>query len=268
MESIEKDIKKMITKCNETNLSEQGIGTEEDNVTEINNYKYFKKIPEFKLLDKSLSINLINLKLNGDGKTLVILPGFSEKSICWTVGRIFRYREKIKERGFSNVYIFDFKEIKLVQDEKKSIINTSQDTFNSFYNDIANIVDKIIRGVIVKDNNKISLLGRSAGGGIALWLYLLKTCDYVDGLNLAAPGFDPNGLPESLIEKAKKSNLKVRLSFSVNDKKVPKDEIKAMDNLFSKNITENYQYIEINDIDNELDGHNHRIHGPLIDNLV
>ena len=269
MESIPEDIKDMITKCNLINENpDKGIGTDDDKVSDVNNYKYYKITPEFKLFDKSIFINIINLKLNEDGKTLVVLPGFSEKSICWTIGRIFRFKEAIKEKGFSNIYIFDFKNIKAVQDDVKEIIYSSQTSFNCFYNDVAHIVDKIIRGVILKDDKKISILGRSAGGGVALFLYQIKTCEYIEGLNLAAPGFDPNGLPKSLLLKAQESNLQVRLGYSITDKKVPKEEIDAMNNLFSKYINDNYKYIEINDIGNELEGHNHRIHKALIESLV
>lgn len=269
MNSEIEEITELIKNCNKINADpNKGIGDDTDKVSEDHKYKYYKIIPDFKLFNKTCTIKLVYLKLNDQGKKLVVLPGFSEKSICWTIGRIFKLKNKIKDKGFSEVYIFDFKSIKLIQDnsEVKKIIFSSQTNYNCFYNDIAHIVDKIIRGIILKDDSKISILGRSAGGGVSLFLYQLKNCDYIDGLNLAAPGYDPNGLPRSLIRKAKNDNLNVRLSYSNDDPRVPKVEIDNMNNKFKE--LENYKHIFVSGLPGNSEGIHHRIHEALIDNLV
>lgn len=48
----------------------------------------------------------------GSGKKIFILPGFSEKSLCWTVGRINRFIDIINEKGFGEIFIFDFGDVK------------------------------------------------------------------------------------------------------------------------------------------------------------
>ena len=263
------NISTMINTCNIINNSDKGINTDDDNIPLKNNLKYYNITPQFILYNNKFNIKLVHFHLQNKGKTLIILPGFSEKSICWTIGRIFRFQEIIKNKGFSNIYIFDFKEIKSIQDNQhvKEFINSSATSYNCFYNEIALIVDKIIRNTILDKIDKISILGRSAGGGIALFLYQLNTCNYIEGLNLAAPGYDPDGLPKSFITKAQANNLNIRLSYSINDSRIPKNQIDNMHTKF-KILGKNYKYIEITNIDSTLDGLNHRIHKELLNELI
>ena len=128
------------------------------------------------------------------------------------------------------------------------------------------MIDKIIRGVILKEGEKISILGRSAGGGVSIWMYLLDSCNYVDGLNLAAPGYDKTGLKPDFIEKATRDNLNIRLSYSPRDIKVSNEEIMNMKDRLS--VLENFEYIEVEDTRSDKPSINHRIHLIALKNLV
>lgn len=97
-------------------------------------------------------------------------------------------------------------------------------------------------------------------------MYNLNTCDYIEGLNLAAPGYDPNGFKNEFIEKAKENNLKVRLSYSPRDTKVPNQQI---DNMKEKLINlKNFKYIEVEDTGSDKPSINHRIHKQALEQLV
>ena len=270
MDSVTSDVvqselvKQTISKCNDINKSDKGIGTEDDNIDDYKHITYHKVDPKFKLLDVEVNFYLVHMKLVEDGKTLVVIPGFSEESICWTIGRINRYKDIILENGFSNVYIFDLKEIKQIEKDK-NVYGQGQAFTNEFYTSIARIVDKIIRALILKGNN-ISILGRSAGGGVSIWMYHLHTCTYIEGLNLAAPGYDPIGLQDMFLVKAKENNLKVRLSYSPRDTKVPGIQIDKMKDQLSS--LEDFDFIKVTDTGSDKPSINHRIHKQALDQLV
>ena len=76
------EIIEMIKNCNQLNSDpDKGIGDDSDKVSEDHSYKYYKIIPDFKLFNETCTIKLVHLKLNDQGKQLVVLPGFSKKSI-------------------------------------------------------------------------------------------------------------------------------------------------------------------------------------------
>ena len=103
-------------------------------------------------------------------------------------------------------------------------------------------------------------------GGVSIWMYHLETCNYVDGLNLAAPGYDPNGLKDEFIDKAKESDLKVRLSYSPRDTKVPSDQIDNMKEKLSS--LDDFEFIEVTNTGSDKLSINHRIHKQALDQLV
>ena len=203
------------------------------------------------------SYYIYNKKLNDNGNLLVILPGLSIKSIAWTIGRISyflnEYPDKFKK--FSEIYIFDFHEL------KKSKVITNNLAEGSKI--ISNHLDKIIR-TINKDSKKVSILGRSYGGGIGI---RLAENDYINGLNLASPGHDPKiGLME-LLEK--RDDLKIRICSTKEDKKVHiKEIIRMINQLYENKYVEEYFDFEIFSIKPYEDYINHRIHDWSIQNLI
>lgn len=153
-------------------------------------------------------------------------------------------------------------------------MKASKDNYNNVYNSIAIIVDKIIRN-IKKEKEMVSILGRSAGGGIYIFLYKLikEKGEYIDGLNLVAPGYDSRGLDTLFLDKIKKLDLPIRLSRSSKDIKVSGEEIYRMDSKIRKVSLSNYQFIEVCNTDNNIDnpdhdGINHRILKEALEILV
>ena len=203
------------------------------------------------------SYYIYSKKLNDDGNLLFILPGLSPKSIAWTVGRITYFLNKYpdKFKKFSEIYIFDFHEL------KNSKVIT--DNLAEGSKIISNHLDKIIR-TINKDNKKVSILGRSYGGGIGI---RLAENDYIYGLNLASPGHDPKiGLSELL---QKRDNLEIRICSTKEDKKVHiKEIIRMINQLYDINYREEYFNFEIFSIKPYEDFTNHRIHDWSIKNLI
>ena len=269
MKSKVLDVYEMIIYCNKINEGEDGIGTEDDTVdlNDINKIKYLKIIPEFQIMDDKISLNIVHCSLNTNGKSIVVLPGFSKKSICWTIGRMNQFRQILKEKGYKDVYIFDFQNVKPLM-KKHSEALKDQIFYNNFIKNIAKIVDKIIRGIILKNNEMISVIGRSAGGGVSIFLYELETCNYIDGLNLAAPGYDPNGLNEKFLNKAKEKQLNVRLSHHIDDQKVPASEINNMNEKLQNINLNNYKFIRIENKELTREAQQHRIHNELIEDMV
>ena len=210
-----------------------------------------------KFFENNESYYIYNKKLNDDGNLLVILPGLSMKSISWTMGRISYYLDKYpnKFKFFSEINIFDFHEL------KKSKVIT--DNLAEGSKIISNHLDKIIRN-INKENKRVSILGRSYGGGIGI---RLAENDYVYGLNLASPGHDSKiGLSELL---KKRDDLEIRICSTKEDRKVHiKEIIRMINQLYDINYREEYFNFEIFSMKPYEDFTNHRIHDWSILNIV
>jgi acetyl esterase/lipase len=115
--------------------------------------------------------------------------------------------------------------------------------------------------------NNISLLGRSAGGGLSLHIALTHQLP-VKGLNVACPGVDMKRIAE-IIPMAKK-DLPIRLSFASKDKKVPIDGPDGGTNLsklFFDNDYSDFIYLVMSTTSDD-DHLNHRLHPILLKNLV
>jgi hypothetical protein len=203
------------------------------------------------------SYYLYQKKLNDEGNLLFILPGLSIKSISWTIGRITYYLDKYPKEfeSFSDIFIFDFHELK-----KSNIIT---DNLAEGSKIISNHLDKIIR-TINKDTKKVSILGRSYGGGIGI---RLAENDYVNGLNLASPGHDSGiGLSELIM---KRNDLELRISSTKEDKKVPiKEIIRMLEQLYVNKYDEVKFDFNIFSMKPYVDYKNHRIHDWSILNLI
>lgn len=221
------------------------------------NYKKIDTDGKQKFFKDNESYYLYKKKLNDEGNLLFVLPGLSIKSIAWTVGRISYFLEKYpdKFKKFSAIHIFDFHEL------KKSKVIT--DNLAEGSKIISNHLDKIIRN-INKDKKKVSILGRSYGGGIAI---RLAENDYIYGLNLASPGHDSKiGLSELLNIR---DDLGIRLCSTKEDKKVHiKEIIRMINQLYEISYKEEYFDFEIFSIKPYEDYTNHRIHDWSIQNLI
>lgn len=233
----------------------------------INQNKYELKLSDFELLKYNrpllllktkinYSIIKMNFKGNKSKPELVVLPGYSNKSICWTVSRINTYINTFPElvkNKFNAIYIINYENVKPIQDAKKEQRNEldKQITEHTYQ--------------IIKDLNitNLSLLGRSAGGGIALQLINMNGLN-ITACYLACAGGNINLFEDYLKNPNSNKNIKIVLGWSLNDKKIP----------FSKtgvNILETaktYGFKKISKVlvntTNDLEDFNHRIHPQML----
>ena len=122
-----------------------------------------------------------------------------------------------------------------------------------------------------RDN--VSLLGRSAGGGLALQMaFFYNNLFDLRGLNIACPGYDMDDMNE-IIQKYFNKNLPIRLGWAVDDQKIDEQKGRYLKVIFNDYDYTDFKYItvKIGNIDNEGKGghiHTHRIQPNLIDDLV
>lgn len=197
---------------------------------------------------------------------LIIIPGFSEKSFGWSVGRINSNREKLHKK-FSDIYIFDNSSIdKTPNNLEKSEEKIAQSVT---YLEISKMYVELIRFII--GDNKFSLLGRSAGGGISLMIGMGELSSNIDELYLAAPGYSLEYMKSQDLSKLPK---KLLISHSINDQKIKIDDPDgsiSLCRLFKNNGNIPFEFQVVTSLSND-DGEsgwlNHRITTELIDRII
>lgn len=196
---------------------------------------------------------------------LIIIPGFSDKSFGWTVGRINSNREKLHKK-FSDIYIFDNSSIdKTPNNLEKSEEKIAQSVT---YLEISKMYVELIRSIIGDRN--FSLLGRSAGGGISLMIGMGDLSSKISELYLAAPGYSFEYMESQDLSKLPK---KLVVSHSINDQKIKIDDPDgsiALCRLFKNNGDIPFEFqvvISLSNEDGESGWLNHRITTELIDRM-
>jgi len=264
-----------IIMCNMVNSSvKDGIGNETENInpsqTMWNLYKVIMPTENnFKLLDSNIEYHIIHTKLNQKNRKktlptrpLVVVPGYSDKSICWTMGEMNRYLNTMSEcfNKFSDIYIFNLENVKPIQEANKN----KRDQLD---NEIAEHLDQIIRALDLKN---ISLLGRSAGGGLCIHIARISAQsnnDYVHALNLACPGYKREGITDFITARMSKP-IPLRFCWALEDTTVKIQEGYQMKQqlIDSKYITQGsnlLKFIEIS-TNSTVPAINHRVHKELI----
>lgn len=232
------------------------------------------KIENYQKLIKFNCFKLTNPDEVGN-KKLIILPGFSSDSFGWTISRISKYHQTIFFQGFKEIHIFDFTGIGGRKDNKDIPQFNIQSDVIKFFPDINNIVDiayiqisKFLTDNIFNEFINYSILGRSAGGGLAL--NMVFNCGLEpNGLNLAAPGIDFQQLAPK-IDKFLNKSLPIRLCSTNKDKKVPINHKDGSNNLANQIMNSKFNdfiFFIKSTITND-DVINHRIQEILIKNLV
>ena len=150
------DIKEFIEKC----------GYDFPN-NEYNVYKF----EEPTLNKKYGSIKVLSIKLNkSKGIPIIVIPGYSHKSFCSMLKIILDGLEHIIDK-YSQLLMFQWSpEIKensemLIKDIKD--VNIQYEINEKYRIELANILNKILQSSDI-ELNKFDLMGKSAGGGIAL----------------------------------------------------------------------------------------------------
>lgn len=262
-----------LTLCNAVNSgTKDGIGNDSENINPAQTLWTLYRVKSisdkpFKLLNTDIEYHIIHAKLqhskqNTYRRPLVVIPGYSDKSICWTMGEMNRYVTTMAEcfTKFSDMYIFNLENVKPIQDANK-------DKRDQLDNEIANHLDEIIRALGLKN---ISLLGRSAGGGQCIHIAKISaqsSDDYVHALNLACPGYKRDGIMDFINARMTKT-IPIRFCWAIEDTTAKIQEGYQMKQqlIDSKYITQGanlLKFIEIS-TNSTIPAFNHRVHKELI----
>lgn len=258
-------LKQKIRHCNMVNSGiKDGIGNETENLKlEQKKWKLYSIDLKFKLLGNNIDYYIIHTKLNNiNGRPLVVIPGYSDKSICWTLGEMNRYITSLPGcfKKFNDIYLINLENVKPIQDANKD----KRDQLDA---EIAGHLDAIIRSLKLKN---ISLLGRSAGGGLCIHLGKLAAqsdYDYVKALNLACPGYKRDGIMDFIKARMEKP-IPIRFCWAIEDTTVKIQEGYQMKQqlIDSKYITlapNLLKFVEIS-TNSTIPAINHRVHKELI----
>ena len=259
-----------ITMCNMVNSgSKDGIGNETENIkTNQNRWQLYRvkradgEHEQFKLLGMDIQYHIIHTKLRKNGRPLVVIPGYSDKSICWTMGEMNRYITTLPKcfTKYNDIYIINLENVKTIQDANK-------DKRDQLDNEIAHHIDQILRSLKLKD---ISLLGRSAGGGQCIHIARIsaeRNDDYVKALNLACPGYKRDGIMDFITARMDKP-IPIRFCWAIEDTTAKIQEGYQMKQqlIDSKYITRGdnlLKFVEIS-TNSSIPAINHRVHKELI----
>ena len=271
--------KRLVEICNEYNKN-----LIEDSIDESNfDWKYigFKnyKLELGTFNDKGdqneIEVPVSCMHLGNDSKenNLIIIPGMSNQSFAWTLGRINRFRKELLSK-YSDIYIFDNSSIGKIPEESSKNHGKSQPEIYAF-------ISQIYATLIYNDLaiSKFDILGRSAGGGISLFLSLLYSADSIINTYLACPGFDYGYILDILdsnwkgLSKDDLKDKKVLISHSVDDLKIKLEEKGGTINLYhlllSRNFDVELQLIRgLNNPDGKESWLNHRIQPDLIEKII
>ena len=213
-----------------------------------------------------INFNLFHLRNSESeykSKPLIILPGYSSDSLGMTLTRTSRMKNEIFSKGFSDIYVFDFTGIggrkKDKPEEPGLNIQAAVNDINGMYE----IISKHLSEYISQNYRNFSILGRSAGGGLALQLVFLHRLEPVS-LNLAAPGYSYDDIKEHIIDYSNKS-LPIRICWAKEDKKILEEDGQKLKELL-KDYTDFMYYLVI--VGSEDDKATHRIQPILLDNLI
>jgi len=162
------------------------------------------------------NIKIVKVKLTGDGGTLFVIPGYSFKSFCSMIQKLFQGFDYIKNK-YTEMYMISWSpEIKeLSQEVSKDVedIETKYRLNEQFRIEMAHIVDKILRSPLM-DFKNFTLLGKSAGGGVSI--YIASMNEEIKTLLLCCPGISERGRP-----LADRKDLDIKLSWNEDDDVIP-----------------------------------------------
>ena len=168
------------------------------------------KVEEPILESKYGSINLV--KIVGGDKPLIVIPGYSTKSFITMTNKLLEGINSIKEYTIYIVCWGDrIKELSsnITKDKDSSEHYQLNEKFRA---ELAHIMDKILRNYFGDTN--ISILGKSAGGGVTL--YIASINHNVKEIFLCAPATTTGG---TLLEDRK--DIRILLSWNKDDDIIP-----------------------------------------------
>lgn len=268
---ISDKLRDKVEKCNEINLGDGGAGE----IDSVNADEYIKKWKmhrvntgdkQFTILGDDVHYNLVKMDLNSDMDTsLVVIPGYSEKSICWTIGRMNHYINKHSDifNKYKDVWIFDLSSAKKIQGKLGDIEDKveKQATREIFDTEMSIHLTKIIKNI----NDNIVLLGRSAGGGQAIRVTMLHR--NIQKLLLMAPGHVPTEGLCRFVKTFKQNPIPIFIAHVEKDPVVSREEIENMyDDLVNAKYGAEFELIRLPGGTGKQQ-FDHRIHKELIKKL-
>ena len=170
--------------------------------------------------DVKVNYYVNHMKINnrrGPANYLVIIPGYSVKSFCWDVESVLQYQSILVEKGFTDVLIFNLGGCKEPKSKFSKVGKRDE---------LDQLITKYVKMCLVEafnftEKTNCALLGRSAGGGIAIRLSSDKNNTFIKKLYLMAPGHDNTGLSGFLSGVGKDKKIPVRIGWVECDNKVP-----------------------------------------------
>jgi len=181
-------------------------------MSELNNFLQTYKNFENYEINEFDKIKLIKITIGTSNKPLVILPPYSFSGFTKIMTTIDNNFDIIKKKYNIIYVIFWSNEI---HKESKKITEGINDIKEIYKIDEKFRVElAILANKIIKENkiNKFTLLGKSTGGGIAI--YIAKKNKQVKNLFLICPG-----LVKTNIKLNK--DIKIILSWNIDDEKLP-----------------------------------------------
>lgn len=181
------------------------------------------------------SINIIKITYNmsldsNDMEPLVVIPGYSFKSFSTMTSILLESFDMIKNK-YNHIILVNWgdkiKEIstEIVKDIKDE--DTKYKINEDFRIKMANVLDKILRSPDMMLGSKFAILGKSAGGGIAL--YIASMNQSVDKLYLCAPA---TILAGKIIKD--RDDLTILLSWNKDDNMIPYEKYKDFEDDFQQ----------------------------------
>ena len=169
------------------------------------------------------TINIIHVNHQESNKNqLIVIPGYSFKSFT-SMTNILLEGSIASEKY--NIFIINWGDkIKELSTLVTKDIEKEEDKYKAnedFRMKMANILDKILRSDdmgFIQEGTNISLLGKSAGGGVAL--YIASVNHYVNKLYLCAPATTTNG---TLVKDRK--DLDIKISWNKDDNMIPFEKL-------------------------------------------
>ncbi len=178
------------------------------------------KFDNSRIEEKYGEIKLVRVKLNNSGGTnLLVVPGYSFNSFAGILRKLFEGIQYIDNK-YSNLYLVNWGD-KIKADSQRIGEGKSQEEkflLNDLHrNELAILLDKCLRSPDL-DLKNITLLGKSAGGGVAICL-----CNIDKGIHreiklllLVAPGLTDRGGPLN-----DRKELPIHISWNKDDDVIP-----------------------------------------------
>ena len=203
----------------------------------INLPKYkIQTIQEPLLNSKYGNINIVTIECKGS-KPLVVIPGYSTKSFITMFEKLIEGYEYINT--YSSIYVVCWgSTIKELSQEVIKDLTLTQDIFEKneeFRIEMANILDKILRSPPLNLQD-ITLLGKSAGGGVSM--YIASNNKNVKELLLCCPATMYHGM---VLENRK--DILIKLSWNEDDDIIPYETYEYFERDFKINKNKYKMYL-------------------------